>query len=138
MSGLALAGAVLLGAAVVPATANAAWHGGGGRDGGGWGGGGGRDGGGWGGGGWGDGGLLFDFVPPPIYVGPPPFYYDYPPPVYYAPPPAYYAPPPAQVAPAPGTACYAGPYVCPLARALPIDSPCTCPTDNGRIAGQTH
>lgn len=119
---LLLAAAAMLAIAATPLTAQAAWRGG-------WGGG-------WHGGGWG-----FGFIAPPLYVGPPAYYYA-PPPVYYAPPPGYYAPPPGTYTPgaAPtATSCDAGPYVCPLAHATPIDSPCTCPTGGSRVvAGQAR
>jgi hypothetical protein len=79
-------------------------------------------------GGWGIGfGFAPFYYPPPVYVAPP---------VYYPPPAAY---PPAaypQQGPA-GPACYAGPYVCPLDKAAPQGSPCSCPTNNnGRAGGQ--
>jgi len=74
-----------------------------------------------------------------------PFYVPFPAPVYVAPPVYYYGPPPPPVAyePAPAApavatpACYAGAYVCPLERATPVGSPCSCPTNNnGRIGGR--
>lgn len=75
--------------------------------------------------------FPFAYAPYPYYA---------PPPVYYAPPPVIYAPPPSY-APAPpassGPACYAGPYVCPLAQALPSGYSCSCPSnDGGRVSGR--
>ncbi len=154
---LAGVAAIAVAAMAVPAPAQAYWrHGWGG----GWGGGG------WGGGGWGccggvGIGLGFGFAPP-AYYGPPAYY---PPPVYSAPP-VYYAPPPptyyysqpapegadssageappAVAAPAPygtqsGSLCYAGPYVCPLDRAQPAGSDCSCPgsAGSGRVNGRS-
>jgi hypothetical protein len=84
---------------------------------------------------------IVPFYAPPVYV---------PPPVYYAPPPAYYAPPPAFSAVPPGfnnggeptaaggPSCYAGPYVCPTERAIPVGGACSCPGNNGRVAGSVH
>jgi len=107
-----LVAAVLCGAVMAPASANAwGWHGG------------------WGGGwGWRGGGVYFGF-PGPIYVGPP---------VVYAGPPVVYAPgPPVYAAPAPTAAasCFAGAYICPLENPGPGGAPCTCPTNTGRVAG---
>ena len=107
----------LCGGALVPTAAYAWGHGG-------WG---------WGGGGWGccaRGGVYFGFAPP-IYIGPP---------VVYAGPPVVYAPPPGYAVPAPGPApigqsCYAGAYICPLDNPGPVGSPCTCPTNTGRVQG---
>jgi len=83
---------------------------------------------------WGRVGVFFGVPPivvaPPVYV-PPPIYY--PPPAYY-PAPTYYAPVPARPAP-PGFTCYAGPYVCPLAVAHPINGPCDCPSYGGHVDG---
>jgi len=83
---------------------------------------------------WWSGGIGFGFAPAPYFYNyaPPP-----PPPVVVAPPP-YYAPPPAVPAPpvtAPpptaavpyGSTCFAGVYVCPLARPQPVGSDCSCP-----------
>ena len=75
------------------------------------------------------------FVPPPVYYAPPPVYY--PPPAYPGPyAPAPYAPAPyAPVASAAGPRCYAGLYVCPVARPGPVGSPCACPSNNGSQPG---
>ena len=88
----------------------------------------------WGRGGWGccGGGIYFGFAPP-VYVGPPVVYVG--PPVAYAPGPVYAAPGPGGPA---GPACYAGAYVCPLDNPGPTGAACTCPTNNGRVAGTTH
>jgi len=64
--------------------------------------------------------VPYDY-PPPVYA---------PPPVYYPPPPVYYPPPPVAYSPAPagyGAACYAGVYTCPVDRALPVGTQCSCP-----------
>ena len=79
---------------------------------------------------WWRGGVVFGVAP--YYYAPP---YYYPPPVIYAPPypaPAYYPPPgpPAQ-------SCQAGPYVCPLSQPTPAGSPCSCPTETGRVGGRS-
>lgn len=93
---------------------------------------------------WRGGGIGFGFVAPPIYFAPPAYYapppaYYAPPPAYYAPPPAYYAPPPVAYAPARwATSCDAGRYVCPMEVASPAGSPCTCPTNMGRIGGRSR
>ena len=108
---LALAAGVIgLGAAGMPAPAQAWWRGG------------------WG---W-DGGVVFG-VAPPVYL-PPPVVYA-PPPVYYAPP-AYYVPPAPYSAT--GQACYAGAYVCPLLNAQPVGASCGCPAYGGRVYGQVR
>ncbi|MBV9755721.1 MAG: hypothetical protein JO047_01580 [Alphaproteobacteria bacterium] len=93
---------------------------------------------------------------PPIYPAPPA---DGPPPGYEQGPKAYqslpageqprpgYEPAPAgapQPAPAkreqagtPGYSCFAGAYVCPLDRSLPVGTRCSCPSNRGgRVAGQ--
>jgi hypothetical protein len=106
-----LAALLALGGLAVPGTAHAYWRGGHG------------------------GGVFFGFAPPPVYFGPPAYYYAPPPPVVYAPPPVIYDPTPAPRAAA--QSCYAGAYVCPLAAPGPVGSPCSCPTDRGRIAGRT-
>ncbi len=62
------------------------------------------------------------------YGGPPPPYYYGSPPPYYDPPPAYYGGPPT------ATACFAGPYVCPLNRPAYPGQPCSCPTESGKAA----
>ncbi len=94
-------------------------------------------------GGWG-GGFVVGIAPPAYYYPPPAYYappaYYYPPPVTYAPPPAYYAPPPASYTPLDGAAaqrgCYAGAYVCPLERVVPVGGACSCPVGgNARIGG---
>lgn len=62
-----------------------------------------------------------------------PYYYR---PYYYAPAPVYY--PPYNPVPG-GYTCYAGPYVCPLHYAHPINAPCSCPADGGgRVGGVTR
>jgi len=66
--------------------------------------------------------VGFGFFPPPVVVAPPPVY---------APAPSYT---PAQA----GQGCYAGAYVCPLEHATPVGSPCSCPANNGRVAGQVN
>ena len=71
-----------------------------------------------------------------------PYYPFYGPRVVYAPAPVIYAPPPVvYTQPSPYGAgssgrCYAGAYVCPLSRALTVGTPCSCPTNTARIAGQ--
>ena len=67
-------------------------------------------------------GVGFGFYAPRVYIGPP---------VVYVPPPVYYAPPPVYAA----RSCYAGPYICPLEHASPVNATCTCPTNNGRAYG---
>ncbi len=111
--------AALAGAALVPTTARAWWH----------------------------GGVFIGL--PPVVVGPPiaPYPYYYPPAYPYAPgyyPPVYYgyAPPPAgTAAPAPqqrapqmsqantpyGSTCYAGVYTCAAVPQSHVGSGCTCP-----------
>ncbi len=74
-------------------------------------------------------------VAPPIFY--PPAYYPPPPPYYVAPPPTAYMSQPAP-SPAPGQTCYAGPYVCPLDRVAPINAPCTCPGNGGRVPGNVR
>ncbi len=67
-----------------------------------------------------------------------PYYYrpHYERPYYYAPAPVYY--PPYNPIPG-GYSCYAGPYVCPLHYAHPINAPCSCPAENGgRVGGVTR
>jgi len=118
----------VIGVAALPSTANAYWRGGV----------------------WIGVGPVFPFYPP-VVVGPPVVYAA--PPVVYAPPayPAYPAQPGFAVtppgfdapgAPAPQTAagpsCYAGPYVCPAYNATPIGGACSCPGNNGRVAGSVH
>ncbi len=83
-------------------------------------------------------GIGVPFYGPHFY--PRPFYRPYYP-YYYAPAPIYY-PPPVPV-PAPvitgAYTCYAGPYVCPLHYAHPVNALCSCPTDNGgRVEGVTR
>ena len=91
-------------------------------------------------------GFGFPVVAPfyPFY-GPQPFYSPRPfygPGVIYAPPPVIYASPPvAYTQPPPYRAvssgrCYAGAYVCPLRHPLTVGSPCSCPTNTARAAGQ--
>jgi hypothetical protein len=109
----------LAGAALLPTTAKAWWH----------------------------GGVFIDV--PPVVVGPPVAAYPYPPPYYYPPPysyaPGYYPPgyayaapggtaaPPAQApqmsqANTPyGATCYAGVYTCGAAPQSHIGSTCACP-----------
>ncbi len=80
----------------------------------------------------------------PGYYAPRPYYYAPPPPPVYYPPPAYYAPPtyyppPAYYPPVgpPAQACYAGPYMCQLDRAVPAGDSCSCPvTGNTRVYGR--
>jgi hypothetical protein len=83
---------------------------------------------------------IVPYYPPPIYA-PPPVVYA-PPPVVYAPPPSFSVTPPGFAAPgsqsAGGPSCYAGPYVCPLTNAMPLGAPCSCPGNNGRVAGSVH
>lgn len=68
--------------------------------------------------------------------------YYYPPPVYYAPPPVVYAPPPTwSTPPAPSAAqsCYAGQYVCPMSRPVPVGATCWCASNSGgRAYGTAH
>jgi hypothetical protein len=137
---LVAAAVIGLGAAAMPAPAQAWWHGG------------------WHGG-WGFGGVVIGvppvvLAPPAVVVAPPAVVVAPPPPVYYAAPPvAYYAPAPAVVAtPAPavavtaaptyasasGQSCYAGAYVCPLEHATPIGANCSCPANEGRVHGQVR
>lgn len=83
-------------------------------------------------------GIGVPFYGPRFY--PRPFYRPYYP-YYYAPAPIYY-PAPVPV-PAPvitgGYTCYAGPYVCPLHYAHPINAPCSCPVEGGgRESGVTR
>ncbi len=112
---LALAAGVIgLGAAAMPAPAQAWWRGG------------------WG---W-HGGVVFGVVPP-VFL-PPPVVYAPPPPVYYAPPAYYAAPAPAYSPAATGQSCYAGAYVCPLLHAQPVGANCGCPAYGGRVDGQVH
>jgi hypothetical protein len=134
---LVAAAVIGLGAAAMPAPAKAWWRGG-----------------------WGFGGVVIGLppvviAPPAVVVAPPaPVVVAPPPPVYYAAPPvAYYAPAPAVVAtPAPavavtaaptyasaaGQGCYAGAYVCPLEQATPVGADCSCPANEGRVAGQVR
>jgi hypothetical protein len=107
---LVLAMLASVGVALIPAPAQAWWH----------------------------GGIFIapvPFVLPPVAPYYPP-YYPPPPPYYVAPPPASYATPYGDSGP--GQSCYAGPYVCPLDRASPIGAPCTCPTNTGRVAGNVR
>jgi hypothetical protein len=83
-------------------------------------------------------------APPPGYEGSPEAYQSPPPgeqpPPGYAAPPSGYAQPPAASggqAGAPGYSCFAGAYVCPLDRSLPVGGKCSCPSNRGgRVAGQ--
>jgi hypothetical protein len=80
--------------------------------------------------------VFFGFgIGVPVYA---PYYYHphYYRPYYYAPAPVYY--PPYNPVPG-GYTCYAGPYVCPLHYAHPINAPCSCPADGGgRVGGVTR
>jgi hypothetical protein len=116
----ALIALAAIGAATLPSTAHAYWR----------------------------GGVWFGvpIVPyyPPVVVAPPPVVYAAPP-VVYAPPPQFAVTPPgfvAQGSAAPqgayGPSCYAGPYVCPAYNATPIGGACSCPGNNGRVAGSVH
>lgn len=110
-SGLLLAG--LVAGALLPAAAQAHWR----------------------------GRVFFGVGPgwgPPAYYYPPPVYMV-PPPVY-APPPAEYAAPPAEAEGPPpmAQACYAGPWVCPLQRAIPAGNSCACEGTNGPVWGRAR
>ena len=114
----ALIALAAIGAAALPSTANAYWR----------------------------GGIWFagPIVPfyPPVVVAPPPVYYA-PPPVVYAPPPQNFSvTPPGFAAATPpqptGPSCYAGPYVCPAYQSTPPGGACSCPGNNGRVAGTVH
>ena len=74
------------------------------------------------------------FVVPPVVVVPPVYDYYYPAPVYY-PPPVYYYPPPVKTTMPVGYSCYAGPYICPLEKRLPVGGYCACPAYGGSAAG---
>jgi hypothetical protein len=74
-------------------------------------------------------GIGAPFYGPRFY--PRPFYRPYYP-YYYAPAPVYY--PPYNPVPG-GFTCYAGPYVCPLHYAHPINAPCSCPVEGGGREG---
>ena len=78
---------------------------------------------------WWRGGVFFGFPPvvvaPPVYVGPPVAYAPY----------APYTPYPQVYASAPGQLCVARVYQCPMLRAEPPGSPCSCPTNGGGRAG---
>jgi hypothetical protein len=67
------------------------------------------------------------YYAPPIYAAPP--VYSEPP--TYSQPPEYYSPVPRYETAPPGYTCVSGPYTCPLTTQNPINSPCTCPTNNG-------
>jgi hypothetical protein len=115
---LVAAAIIGIGAAAMPAPAQAWWRGG-----------------------WGFGGVVIG-VPPVVIAPPAVVYAPPPPPVYYAPPPvAYYGPAPA-VAATPvstsGQGCYAGAYVCPLEQATPVGANCSCPANEGRVYGQVR
>jgi hypothetical protein len=71
------------------------------------------------------GGPLY--YPPPVYYYPPPVYYP-PPAVVYAPPPGWGTPP---VVPGPAHSCYAGRYVCPMSRPVPVGATCWCTNNSG-------
>jgi hypothetical protein len=83
---------------------------------------------------WWRGGVFFNVAPfVPFYYAQP--YYYVPPPVVYAPP--VYTAPPAYVPPDTAQSCYAGAYVCPLARPAPTGQPCSCPAEGGgRVGGR--
>lgn len=77
-------------------------------------------------------GFGFGF---PVFA---PFYPVYPfygPRVVYASPPVVYTQPPPYSA-APSGRCYAGAYICPLRHPATVGSPCSCPTNTARAAGQ--
>ena len=114
----------LAGAALLPATAQAYWRG---------------------------GGFFFGF--PGVYVAPlpPPYYYPpayYPPPAYLAPPATYaapqsYAEPQSYGAqsggpPPAAQACYAAGWVCPLERPTPVGDSCACPANGGQAWGHAN
>lgn len=97
---------------------------------------------------WWRGGVFMGISPAPFVWGPhywgpryyAPYYYAppvvaYPPPIY-APPPAYVPAPSYSTPRASGPACYAGQYVCPLARPAPAGADCTCPSEGGRVPGR--
>ncbi len=69
-----------------------------------------------------------------------PFFPFYGPRVIVAPAPVVYsAPTVVYTQPAPSVAsgrCYAAAYVCPLRRPLVAGTPCSCPTNTGRIVGE--
>lgn len=75
------------------------------------------------------------FAPAYPFYAPPPVVYA-PPPVVYAPPPPVYARPPVSAA-GPEGRCFAGAYVCPLDRPVPVGAPCSCPTNFGRAGGRS-
>ncbi len=68
------------------------------------------------------------YAPPPVVFAPPP--------IVYAPPPVVFSPPAAYAA-GPGGRCFAGAYVCPLDRPVPVGAPCSCPTNFGRAGGRS-